>query len=31
MFELAPKTVEEAVQALNQYGVEVVGPNPRST
>jgi len=31
MFELAPKTVEEAVQALNQYGVEVVGPHPRST
>ena len=30
MFELAPKTVEEAVQALNQYGVEVVGPHPRN-
>ena len=29
MFELAPKTVEDAVRALNAYGVEVVGPNPR--
>lgn len=29
MFELAPKTVEEAVRALNSYGVEVVGPHPR--
>ncbi len=29
MFELAPKTVEDAVRALNAYGVEVVGPHPR--
>ncbi len=29
MFELAPKTVEDAVRALNSYGVEVVGPHPR--
>jgi hypothetical protein len=29
MFELAPKTVDEAVRALNAYGVEVVGPHPR--
>lgn len=30
MFELAPKTIEEAVAALNQYGIEVVGPHPRN-
>jgi quercetin dioxygenase-like cupin family protein len=29
MFELAPKTEEDAVRALNAYGVEVVGPHPR--
>jgi quercetin dioxygenase-like cupin family protein len=29
MFELAPKTVEDAVNALRKYGVEVVGPHPR--
>ena len=29
MFELAPRTAEDAVRALNAYGVEVVGPHPR--
>lgn len=29
MFELAPKTVEEAVRALEAYDMEVVGPHPR--
>jgi len=29
MFELAPKTGDDAVRALNAYGVEVVGPHPR--
>jgi quercetin dioxygenase-like cupin family protein len=29
MFELAPKTSEEAVHALEAYGIEVVGPHPR--
>jgi quercetin dioxygenase-like cupin family protein len=29
MFELAPKTVAEAVRALKAYDIEVVGPNPR--
>ena len=29
MFELAPKTVEDAVRALNAYGMDVVGPHPR--
>ena len=29
MFELAPKTIEDAVRALNAYGIEVVGPHPR--
>jgi hypothetical protein len=29
MFELAPKTPEEAVRALNAYGIEVAGPHPR--
>jgi hypothetical protein len=31
MFKLAPKTIEEAVRALNKYGIEVVGPHPRET
>jgi len=31
MFRLGPTTVEEAVAALNQYGMEVVGPHPRKT
>ncbi len=30
MFELAPKTVDDAVNALRRYGVEVVGPHPRA-
>ena len=29
MFELAPKTIDDAVSALRKYGVEVVGPHPR--
>jgi quercetin dioxygenase-like cupin family protein len=29
MFELAPRTPEGAVRALNAYGVDVVGPHPR--
>src|SRR5262245_21730949 len=29
MFKREPKTVEEAMQALNDYGMEVVGPLPR--
>jgi quercetin dioxygenase-like cupin family protein len=29
MFELAPKTPEEAGRALTEYGMEVVGPHPR--
>jgi quercetin dioxygenase-like cupin family protein len=29
MFELAPTTPEEAVAALSQFGVEVVGSHPR--
>jgi quercetin dioxygenase-like cupin family protein len=29
MFELAPKTVEEAARALSRFGMEVVGPHPR--
>ena len=29
MFELAPKTIPDAVDALRTYGVEVVGPHPR--
>ena len=28
MFELAPKTEEEAVRALTAFGMEVVGPHP---
>ena len=31
MFKLAPQTPEEAIQALNTYGMEVVGPHPRET
>jgi hypothetical protein len=31
MFELAPRTIEDAVNALQRYGVEVVGPHPRET
>ena len=30
MFEMAPKTPEEAVRALKAYDVEVVGPHPRN-
>ncbi len=30
MFEHAPKTAEDAVRALNAFGVEVVGPHPRA-
>ena len=30
VFALAPKTVEEALAALNQYDCEVVGPHPRN-
>lgn|SRR5690348_7317173 len=29
MFELAPRTIPDAVNALRTYGVDVVGPNPR--
>jgi quercetin dioxygenase-like cupin family protein len=29
MFKLAPTTPEEAVGALNQYGMDIVGPHPR--
>jgi quercetin dioxygenase-like cupin family protein len=29
MFELAPKTPEDAVKALEAFGMEVVGPHPR--
>jgi quercetin dioxygenase-like cupin family protein len=29
MFELAPKTDEEALRALTGFGMEVVGPHPR--
>ncbi len=31
MFELAPKSPEEAQRALAEYGVEIVGPHPRGT
>ncbi|MDX6511074.1 MAG: hypothetical protein QOE36_578 [Gaiellaceae bacterium] len=31
MFELAPKTVEEAVRAFTEHDIEVVGPHPRET
>ncbi len=30
MFERGPSSVEEAVQALHDFGVEVVGPHPRA-
>jgi quercetin dioxygenase-like cupin family protein len=30
MFELAPKTDEEAFRALTAFGMEVVGPHPRN-
>lgn len=29
MFELAPKTPENAVKAMTAFGMEVVGPHPR--
>jgi quercetin dioxygenase-like cupin family protein len=29
MFELNPKTPEQALHALNAYGMEAVGPHPR--
>jgi quercetin dioxygenase-like cupin family protein len=29
MFELAPTTPEDAVRALTEFGMEVVGPHPR--
>lgn len=29
MFELRPKTVEDAAPALADYGIEIVGPHPR--
>jgi len=29
MFELAPKTIEEAVRALEAFDIKVVGPHPR--
>jgi quercetin dioxygenase-like cupin family protein len=31
MFKLEPNTPEEAIQALNKYGMEVLGPHPRET
>jgi quercetin dioxygenase-like cupin family protein len=31
MFELAPKTPEEAVRAMEAFGVTVVAPHPRNT
>jgi len=31
MFEMAPRTTEDAVRAMRAYGMEVVGPNPRET
>lgn len=31
MFELAPKTPEEAARALTAFGMEIVGPHPRHT
>jgi quercetin dioxygenase-like cupin family protein len=30
MFELTPTTVEDVVRAMNQYGMEIVGPHPRN-
>jgi quercetin dioxygenase-like cupin family protein len=29
MFELAPRTIPDAINALRTYGVDVVGPHPR--
>jgi quercetin dioxygenase-like cupin family protein len=29
MFELAPKTIGEAVEAMTRFGMEIVGPHPR--
>jgi quercetin dioxygenase-like cupin family protein len=31
MFKREPKTPDEAMQALTDYGMEVVGPHPRDT
>jgi quercetin dioxygenase-like cupin family protein len=31
MFELAPKTPEEAERAMTRFGMDVVGPHPRRT
>jgi hypothetical protein len=31
MFELAPKTPEEAERALKEFDVQVVGPHPRQS
>jgi quercetin dioxygenase-like cupin family protein len=31
MFERAPRSVEDALRALNDYGMDVVGPHPRET
>jgi quercetin dioxygenase-like cupin family protein len=31
MFELAPRTPEQAVEAMTAYGMEVVAPHPRRT
>jgi quercetin dioxygenase-like cupin family protein len=31
MFKRDPKTAEEAMQALTDYGMEIVGPHPRDT
>jgi quercetin dioxygenase-like cupin family protein len=31
MFELAPRTPEEAERAMNAFGMTVVGPHPRET
>jgi quercetin dioxygenase-like cupin family protein len=30
MFDAGPRTPEEAVQAMSQYGMELVGPHPRN-
>jgi quercetin dioxygenase-like cupin family protein len=30
MFELGPQTPEDAVRALEEFGMEVVGPHPRA-
>jgi len=31
MFELSPKTAEDAARALIEFGMEIVGPHPRQT